>query len=32
MVWMLAPLAVIVPGLLSLAVVAIEHRAAVRRR
>ena len=31
MVWMLAPLAVIVPGLLSLAVVAVEHRATVRR-
>ncbi|WP_243883886.1 hypothetical protein [Cellulomonas fengjieae] len=31
MVWMLAPLAVVVPGLLCLAVVAIEHRAAVRR-
>ena len=30
MVWMLTPLAVIVPGLLSLAVVAVEHRAAVR--
>ncbi len=30
MVWMLAPLVVIVPGLLSLAVVAVEHRAAVR--
>ena len=32
MVWMLAPLAVIVPGLLSLAVVAVEHRATVRQR
>ncbi len=31
MVWMLVPLAVIVPGLLSLAVVAVEHRATVRR-
>lgn len=31
MVWMLAPLAVIVPGLLSLAVVAVEHRASVRK-
>ena len=31
MVWMLAPLAVIVPGLLSLAVVAVEHRASVRQ-
>ena len=30
MIWMLAPLAVIVPGLLALAVVAVEHRAAVR--
>ncbi|MEZ0447051.1 hypothetical protein [Cellulomonas sp. ICMP 17802] len=30
MVWMLAPLVVIVPGLLALAVVAVEHRAAVR--
>lgn len=31
-VWMLAPLSVLVPGLLALAVVAVEHRAAVRRR
>ncbi|KQS99033.1 hypothetical protein ASG23_14055 [Cellulomonas sp. Leaf395] len=31
MMWMLAPIAVIVPGLLSLAVVAVEHRAAVRQ-
>ncbi|WP_315097986.1 hypothetical protein [uncultured Cellulomonas sp.] len=30
MVWMLAPLAVIVPGLLALAVVSVEHRAQVR--
>jgi hypothetical protein len=30
MIWMLAPLAVIVPGLLALAVVSVEHRAAVR--
>lgn len=30
MIWMLAPLAVVVPGLLSLAVVAVEHRATVR--
>jgi len=31
MVWMLAAILVIVPGLLSLAVVAVEHRAAVRQ-
>ncbi|MFC8192525.1 hypothetical protein ACFUMH_12795 [Cellulomonas sp. NPDC057328] len=31
-VWMLAPLAVLVPGLLALAVVAVEHRAATRTR
>ncbi len=32
MVWMLAPLAVLVPGLLALAVVAVEHAAQVRGR
>lgn len=30
-VWMLAPLAVLVPGLLALAVVAVEHRARARQ-